>query len=191
MIKGKILLGVMALALAGGVGTTFALTRNAATGTGQAPAFDEAIYLYWDSEKPTSAGLGEVKDLAVNEAQYRVLEVSPKSTKSVSGKVTLNFALAEVTDSTLNGLTISVYESTTEVAQADAAAAVNEKEADLTLSASSKSGSLTFDVDATNTTVHETQMWYVIKINYDGANLGGKELGGRVTISQTFAPTVG
>ena len=85
-LKGKVLIGIMACCLVGGVGSTLALTRNAATGNATTGAFDQAIYLYWDSESTTKV-LADCDELTANVPVYRYLTVSPKSSKTVAGLI--------------------------------------------------------------------------------------------------------
>ena len=59
-LKSKIFVGLMALSLAGAVGGVFALTRNAATQSGNEAAYDKAVYLFWDSGQTTK----EIEEIA-------------------------------------------------------------------------------------------------------------------------------
>ena len=186
MIKSKILIGVMALALVGGIGSAFALTRYEAVGTGTSPAFDAAIYLYWDSESDASANLDDIPPLSTNDPVYRILTVAPKSTKSVTGTVTLNFTLAEVGDCVLDGLSVAVYAADNETTEENAKTKIGSADPIFTLTGSSKTGQTSFTVSAASG-VHESANYYAIKVNYNGAPLGENSLGGRVTIAQSFA----
>ena len=182
--KKKVLLGLMAACLAGTVGSAFALTRNSITGTATSGAFDSAIYLYWDSQSTTSANLTNITSVSVNTPVYRFLTVSPRSTKSVSGTVTLTFTLAPETGCVVTGLTVSVYETSALSSDLSVTTDIDGVTPTPVLSASNLSDTTTFAV-TTDTTAHETVKYYAIKVNYDGTAMS--TLGGTVTIAQSFA----
>ena len=185
-LKGKVLIGIMACCLVGGVGSTLALTRNAATGNATTGAFDQAIYLYWDSESTTKV-LADCDELTANVPVYRYLTVSPKSSKTVAGTVTLNFTLTQtVGDYHLSGLTISVYKTASLATDGTVAGLINEVDPEPVLDSSHLTGSTTFSVLASEN-VHETQAFYAIKVVYDGTYVANKTLGGSLAIAQSFA----
>ena len=184
--KSKILIGLMALCLAGAAGTTFALTRNAATSSGTAGGFDQAIYLNWGSDQQ-SVSITDVTELTTNVAQYRVLSVTPKSTKTVAGTVTLTFTLAATAgDYHVNGLTVDVFKTETLATQEGAASAISELSAVATVDASHLSATTTFSVTAASA-AHETNAYYVMRFVYDGTMVTGKTMQGNLTIAQSFA----
>ena len=151
--KLAVLVGLMALSAAGTVGGALALTRNSATSSGTAGSFDKAIYLYWSSES-TTASLANVDDLSAGVAQYRYLSVTPKSSKSVAGTVTLTFTLASGGENThMEGLTVNVYKTDALATDLTVATAIQGKVAAPVLTKSNLSGTTTFAV-ATNENVH-------------------------------------
>lgn len=188
--KLKALVAMMSLCAVGAVGSAFAVwQRSSATGTGTTQSFDKAIYLYWGSGSST-ASIGDIDNLSGGSTVYRYLTVSPKSTKSVSGTVTLRFNLAASTDCVITGLEVNVYKvaelpaNDTAAAAAIAAIEADEKdEVDATLTPSQLEDTTTFSVSA-GTAAHETQAFYVIAVSYDGTATG--TLGGLVTINQSF-----
>ena len=187
--KRTVLVGLMALSLLGGVGGALALTRNAASMGGTTGAFDQAIYLNWDSDQATKS-LSDVTDLSAGVAQWRYLTVAPKSTKTVSGTVTLTFTLAAATgDYHIKGLTVSVYKTASLATDGTVATLVNEVTPAPVLSESNLSGTTTFAV-TTAANAHETTAYYAIKVLWTGANDPAHTsyvLGGSINISQAFA----
>ena len=187
--KSKVLVGLMALSLLGGVGSALALTRTGASATGQPGAFDKAIYLYWGHEA-SSAEVANVQNLQPLVAQYRYLEVSPQSTKTVAGNVTLTFTLAQTAgEHHLQGLTVSVYKTASLATDETVAGLIDGVSAAPVLTASNLSGTTTFAVEAAEN-AHETKAYYAIAINWSGANDAEHEtytLSGSLTIAQSFA----
>ena len=188
--KSKVLIGLMALCLLGGVGSTLALTRSGAAATGTPGAFDKAVYLYWGTEQ-SSVEIADVENLQPSVAQYRYLEVSPKSTKSVAGNVTLTFALAPTAGNHhLNGLTVSVYKTVSLATDETVAGLIDGVVAAPVLTAANLSGTTSFAVAASEN-AHETKAYYAIAVSWDGANdpEEGHEaytLSGSLTIAQSF-----
>ena len=187
-LKSKILIGVMAIALVGGVGSAVALTRTGASGTGTPGAFDEAIYLYWGSES-TSVSIADVEDLAADTAQYRGLTVTPKSSKSVAGNVRLTFTLAPTAGSHhIKGLTVSVYKIDAAFDAENVVTQIGEKVASPILDEDHLTGTTDLAV-AASANVHETIGYYAIKVLWTGANDGTNPsytLDADITISQSF-----
>lgn len=188
--KRKVLIGLMALCLAGSVGGVLALTRQQASGTGTTGAFDKAVYLYWGS-KQDSVTLGAVENLTANTAQYKYLSVTPESSKTVSGTVTLSFTLA-ATNATnhLKGLTVSVYETASLADDDHVASLIDGVTPTPVLDEDHLTGTATFSVTATNNAVNVTNKYYAIKVLWTGANDSAHTtytLGGTVTIAQSFA----
>ena len=110
--KSKVLIGLMAICLLGGVGSTLALTRSGASVSGNPGAFDQAVYLGW-GDNEASVTINNVENLGAGEAnaQYRGLAVGPESSKSVEGTVRLTFTLAaSAGDHHINGLSVGVYQ---------------------------------------------------------------------------------
>lgn len=180
----------MALCIGGGIGSAFAITRTAAgnTGTGD---FDKAINLYWGSKQST-ATLTDMDELSVDVAQYRYLSVTPESSKSVTGTVTVSFTLAKAADNEqksydIEGITVKVFETTSLATDETVAELIAGKEAKTTITKLSPTGSASFAVSS-STAVHETNAYYAIQVVYDGSQQpAGKELGGQLTIVQSFA----
>ena len=187
--KSKVLIGLMALCLVGGVASAVALTRTGATATGQPGAFDKAIYLYW-GHNASEAEIDDVEDLQVNVPQYRYLEVSPQSTKSVAGNVTLTFTLAASTGNYhIQGLTVSVYKTASLADDDSVATLINGIVAEPVLSASALTGTTSFAITADDA-AHETKAYYAIAINWNGANDAEHptyDMSGSLTIAQSFA----
>ena len=179
----------MAFSLAGTVGGALALTRNSATGTGTPGAYDKAIYLYWGSESST-AELADMDSLSANTAQYRYLSVTPKSSKTVTGTVTLTFTLASGGAEThMEGLTVSVYKTDSLATDSTVATLIEGKSATPVLDKDHLSGTATFTVSAAEA-VHETNAYYAIQVVWTGAidqQHPTYELGATVNISQSFA----
>ena len=186
----------MALCAAGGIGTALAaVTKNSSSSSGTS-VYDKAVVLYWDSESQTKpARLTDIDGFVDGAPQYRHLIVSPKTSKSVSGTVSVNFTLSKVAvvgkTATVEGLTISVYELTSEGAITDEnyVSLVGTGTLKTTLvgdDTEDATGSATFTV-STSSEVHETTKHYAIKVEYDDSGLGqNQKLSGQVTINQTF-----
>lgn len=187
-LKGKILIGVMAVSLVGGVGSAFALTRNGASVTGRSGAFDGAIYLYWGSESST-VSIDNVENLSAGVAQYRGLEVTPKSSKSVAGNVRLTFTLAPTAGSHhIKGLTVNVYKIDAAFDAGTVETQISGKVAAPVLNESNLTGTTDLAVVASEN-VHETAGHYAIQVVWTGANDGehpSYDLDGSITISQLF-----
>ncbi len=178
----KVLLGLMVLGLAGGIGTTLALTRNAADTSSISGGTDQAIYLNWGSETETTTA-NEVKDFKAKEAQYGYLVLAPKVSSTLTGKVTLTFTLSLGTNNELPGFTISVYSATTYKQSSFA----EETKAAITLNSTVLTGTTSFDVSSTSGT-----KYYTLVYLWDGTSVSsGKTFGGSLKISQSFAATNG
>ena len=191
-VKSKVLIGLMALSLAGTIGGVFALTRNAASKTGSSGAYDKAIYLFWDSDE-TEHTVDNVTNLVNGVAQYRYLTVAPKSTKGVVGNVRLSFTLAKAGDNNhLNGLTVSVYKTASLANDETVAGLINQVAAEPTLDGEHLTGTTDFAITAReeqNATVYEQTAYYAIKIEWDGSNDQNHPnytLGANLSIAQSF-----
>ena len=188
-LKGKILIGVMAVSLVGGVGSAIALTRTGANGQGRTGKYDEAVYLYWGHES-TTATIDNVEDLSAGVAQYRGLTVSPKSTKTVAGNVQLTFTLApSAGDHHIKGLTVSVYKIDAAFDAGTVATQIEGKVAAPVLNESNLTGTTNLAVSTHVTDAHETVGYYAIKVEWTGANDGehpSYTLDADITINQTF-----
>jgi len=185
MGKKAILISAMVACVAGTVGSVFALTRVQAQAEGTSGAFDQAIYLYWDSEQDSKV-VPAIEHLGINTPVYRYLTVSPKSTKSVSGNVTLTFTLEEKTGNfSLDGLTVDVYKTASLATDETVATLTEGVVAEPALSSTKLTGTTKFAVAAAEN-AHETTAYYAIKVNYDGTDLQGKVVGAKLTISQSF-----
>ena len=188
-LKKKALIGLMAVSLAGCVvGGALALTRNGATGNGVAPAFDEAVYLYWDAGVATSATLTDIPNISVGTPVYRKLVVSPQSTKSVAGYVDLTFTMAAADGKVATGLSVAIYDTgTTSVDLSDddeIATYCVDGNLQETLDASAEKV-VSFQVSASDA-VHTTVNNYVLKVVYAGGVGPGQQLGATVSIAQSF-----
>ena len=189
--KALLIMG-MALSLGGGIGAAIAgITSNQATLTGDG-AFDKAINLYWD-QGSSSATLADMDNLVVNEAAYRILNVSSKSTKSVAGTVTLTFTLAAGTVET--GKTASIADLSVKVYSVDAgtteaqAAAIDYSGLTPVAAVDGTSTTDTAEIAITaSTAVQEISHCYAIQVVYSGATVLGADevLAGSLTISQSF-----
>lgn len=187
-LKGKVLIGVMALSLVGGVGSALALTRTGANAAGRPGAFDGTVYLYWGSES-TTATISDVENLSAGVAQYRGLTVSPKSSKSVAGNVRLSFTLAATSGNYhIKGLSVSVYKIDAAFDAENVATQIQGKVAEPVLDESHLTGTTNLAVSAA-ANVHETVGYYAIKVLWTGANDGehpAYTLDAGITISQSF-----
>lgn len=187
-LKSMVLLGVMACALAGGIGSALALTRTNASAAGNTGAFDQAVNLYWGHES-TTATISNVQDLSAGTPQYRGLTVSPKTTKSVAGNVRLTFTLAATAGNYhIKGLTVSVYKIDAAFDAENVETQISEKIASPVLNESNLSGTTDLAV-ATNANAHETIGYYAIKVAWTGANDAehpAYTLDCSITIAQSF-----
>lgn len=188
--KRKVLIGLMALSLLGGVGGALALTRNQASLTGTTGAFDQAIYLNWEADQ-SSITLSDITTLAAGTPQYRYLTVAPKSTKTVAGTVTLSFTLAAgAADTHMKGLTVSVFETASLATDGTVAGLINEVVASPVLDEDHLTGSINITITATGS-AHPTTKYYAIQVAWDGSNDSSHlsyVLGASLTISQAFSP---
>ena len=189
--KSKVLIGLMAVCLVGTVGSALALTKNGASAIGTPGAFDKAVYLYWGHEA-TTAEINDVSNLQPGNPQYRYLEVSPQSTKTVAGNVTLTFTLAQTSGNYhLQGLVISVYKTASLATDETVAGLINGVSAAPVLNASNLTGTTSFAI-AAGQEAHETKAYYAIEISWSGANdstEGHEEytMSGSLSIAQSFA----
>ena len=187
-LKSMVILGVMACALAGGVGSALALTRTGASAAGNAGAFDKAVNLYWGHES-TSIELSNVENLVAGTPQYRGLVVSPKSSKSVAGNVQLTFTLAPTAGNYhIKGLTVSVYKIDAAFNAGTVETQIEGKVAQPVLNESNLTGVANLAVVASEN-VHETVGYYAIKVAWSGANdleHPAYTLDCNITISQIF-----
>ena len=191
--KKKVLIGLMAACLLGTIGSVFALTRNVATTSGTAGQADKAIYLYW-GEGSSTATINNVQNLTTAEPAYRYLEVSPKSSKTLTGTVTVTFTLAaEDASHYVDGLTVSVYKLDAAIANpgtataSDFTTAIGATAATPVLTSANLSGTSTVAVTTSGGVAHYSHAYYAIKIAFDGTSIAGKTMGGQVTIAQSFA----
>ena len=188
----------MALCAAGGVGTALAAITRTPASSGGSGAFDKAIYLYWDSESGSSASItgNDMTTLQTDVAQYRHLVVSPKSSKSVAGTVTVHFALSTAANtqgktSVMRGLTINVYPISAAPASENAAdyvTAIGSTAAACTITCEEghTTGDAAFTVSA-GEAAHETVQHYAIKVVYDGSQiLSTEKLSAQLTMTQSF-----
>ena len=184
----------MALCAGGAIGTAFAAVSKTSASSNSAAFYDKAVVLYWESDTPSKpATLTDMQNLETDVAQYRHLIVSPKSSKSVTGTVTVNFTLAtaEVAGKTavLSGLSVKVYEITSEneITEENFASLVPAGTLKCTMDASHLTGSASFAI-ASDSAVHETVKHYAIEVVYDGTQIQSTEkLAGQLTIRQEFA----
>ena len=187
--KSKVLIGLMALCLLGGVGSTLALTRNGASVTGNPGAFDQAINLYWGGGENTSVTIPNVENLTAGSTQYRGLEASPVSSKSLEGKVRLTFTLAASEGNHhIKGLTVSVYEIANEFNAENVASQIEGKVASPVLNEENLTGATEFDVEPFET-FHYSHAYYAIAISWSGAidtEHPDYTLDASVTITQSF-----
>ena len=189
-LKGMVLIGVMACALAGGVGSALALTRTGANAAGGTGAFDQAVQLYWGHES-TTASISNVQNLVAGTPQYRGLTVSPQSTKTVAGNVQLTFTLAPTAgEHHIKGLTISVYKIDAAFDAENVVTQIAGKVAAPVLNESNLSDTTNLAVAAAENP-HETVGYYAIKVEWTGAFDDAHQsytLDCSLTISQDFVP---
>lgn len=190
VLKSKIFIGLMALCLAGSVAGVFAITKEAATKTGDVAAYDKAVYLYWDSGQD-SVQLSDMTELAANTPQYRYLTVAPKTSKGVVGKVVLTFTLAAGGENThMNGLSIDVYQTASLGTDENVAGLIEGKTASPSLDKDHLTGTAEFNITAreeANAEAYESTAYYAIKVTWSGANgEQGEQLGASLTITQDF-----
>ena len=187
----KILIGLMALGLVGGIGATLALTRTAANGSYTGQGTDSAIYLNWGDSDQQKAVTTEVKDLSANVAVDRYVVVAPKASTSVKGTISVTFTLSTSTveskTTVLTGLTVGVYSAklTDNVLGKDGDVLFTLKDADA--DADAKTGrtyTATFAVDGSTTI--DTK-YYALEFIYDGSSIGENTFGGSLAVSQSFA----
>ena len=187
--KSKVLIGLMALCLLGGVGSTLALTRSGASATGTPGAFDQAINLYWDEGAHSSVTIANVENLTAGSTQYRGLECAPISSKTVEGKVRLTFTLAASEgEHHIKGLTVSVYEIDSRFDAENVATQIAGKEAAPVLNENNLTGIAEFDLD-THYEPHYSHAYYAIAVSWTGAidtEHPTYTLDASVTITQSF-----
>lgn len=189
--KSKVLIGLMALCLLGGVGSTLALTRSGASVTGTPGAFDQTINLYWDEGEETSVTIPNVEDLTASSTQYRGLSVNPISSKSVHGKIRLSFALA-VSEGNhhIKGLTVGVYKIDSVFDAENVLTQIAGKEASPVLNEENLTGIAEFAVE-TGDEYHYSHANYAIAVTWSGAidtEHPAYTLDASVTITQSFVP---
>ena len=188
--KSKVLIGLMALCLLGGVGSTLALTRSGASVTGNPGAFDQAINLYWGDGEATTVEIANVENLVAGVAQYRGLSVHSLSSKSVAGAVKLSFALApSAGEHHIKGLSVSVYKIDAAFNAENVAAQIEGKVASPVLDEEHLTGVAEFEVEAYDTWKNDYAN-YAIAINWTGAidtDHPTYTLDASVTITQSFA----
>lgn len=191
-VKSKVLIGLMALSLAGTIGGVFALTRNAASKTGSSGAYDKAIYLFWDHEQ-TEKTIANVTNLTNGEAQYRYLTVAPKSTKGVEGNVQLTFTLSLAGANThMNGLTVSVYRTASLATDGTVAGLISAVAAEPVLDSTHLTGTTNFAIsarDQEHAGDFEDFAYYAIKVEWDGSNDQEHQnytMSANLTIAQAF-----
>ena len=189
--KSKVLIGLMALCLLGGVDSTLALTKSGASVTGNPGAFDQAINLYWAEGEHTTVTIDNVENLTAGSTQYRGLEASPLASKTVKGKVKLTFALAASEgDHHIKGLTVSVYKINSRFDAENVATQIADKVASPVLNEENLTGVAEFDVSSDIfDTFHYEHAYYAIAINWSGAidtDHPAYTLDASVTITQSF-----
>ncbi len=204
----KVLLGIMALSLAGGTGTAIALNFTGANSESVSNGTDEAIYLYWGTDTQKTNVSAEVKNLEANVPQYRGLVVSPKSSNALTGYVKLEFKL-ELTDNqnkassdgksyALPGLTVNVYEVTDYEFNGSSYTGESKTEDNTFQGALKASGgselSFEFFVEAKNqddthiSNYKETTKYYTLEFKWDGTDIESNQIfGGTLNIKQTFS----
>ena len=115
--KKKVLIGLMALCLAGTVGAAFATAGLVHQGAEQTYSShtDKAIQLDWDAG--SKASIEGINQLAAGENDYRSLQVVLTKTASLTGSARVTLTLtpavtgAETRTPTLSGLTVKAYET--------------------------------------------------------------------------------
>ena len=186
----KVLLGLMALGLVGGIGSAVALTRTAAEQKNTSLGTDKAVYLYWDENTTAKNSIAEVENLTANSTEYRYIVVAPKMSKTLEGTVSITFTLS--VDSSRNqelaGLTVDITENSS--ADKNGTAVVNGYTGSLNLTETGKNtATATFDVNGASDAA--PTKYYKIGFTWDGTSVSdGKTFGGSLGISQSFAEKV-
>lgn len=144
-LREKALIGLMALSLAGGIATTFALTSNGGSGS-TSGSVDAAIYLNWGD----TTQVGDISGLKNGAYIYKSIGVAApiKSSNVTDKQGQLTFTLAaQVGDNyTINGTT--VYISTNDLENVTDHSASAWKDA-TKLDKSNLTGSFKFNADTT------------------------------------------
>ncbi len=208
----KVLLGIMSLSLAGGIGTAVALNFTASGDKTTSLPTDSAIYLYWGTDEQNTATTVKVDNFTKDVAQYRPLVVAPQSSKTVAGTVTVTFTLEAGQKTTggatassdasgntyvIPGLTMKVYESQSSDFDSESSYSYKGESKSNSVvslsvesSAANASGSATFNVTATESQHQTTTHWYLLEFIWNGTRPNQNEVfGGNLTISQSFNAT--
>ena len=148
---------------------------------------EEAIYLYWGSEK-SEVAIPPINDLSTTNDVYRYVACESVASASLTGKVQVTFTIAdgydELTEKTysLEGLTVAIYRTSTlqndsnrDLSGATLLYTLNYNEEHLTHTAE-------FDVEEGG-----GASYYCLKFKYNGDEPAtGHEWGGTMTISQQY-----
>lgn len=184
----------MALCAAGGVGTALAAVSKHSSSANSAAKYDKAVYLYWDSQSTTSANLDEL-ELDSTHAQYNYLVVSPRSSATAEGRVTVKFELKTPTaalpsgkEATTKGITVKVYSLANDATSENYVSKIDDGNLECTVTNADAIGYARFDVDP-GEGVHETVQRYAIEVTYAPGGAGaGQEVAAVLEMSQTFGP---
>lgn len=180
----KVLLGLMALGLVGGIGSAVALTRTAATQQSTSGGTDKAVYLYWGKDTNEPVVSTDVTDLKAKVAESRYVVVSPKVSTTLTGTVTVKFALSYEENFTLKGLTVTITETSTykgTIAEGTTAKTLTPGD-----SAGEVSDTMTFSVGGEGN-LNPTK-YYTLDFVWDGTPVADDvTFGGSLAISQEFA----
>ena len=179
----KFLIGLMVLSIAGGIGTTFALTRNGASSKNHTGQLDQAVYLYWGNDDQQTAVTTSISQLQAQVAQYRCVVVAPKVSNTVTGNVSVTFALSVGADNVLTGLNVSIYsidEYATTKEATDTALGT------LAIGSGTESYTASFAVGGENNLT--PTKYYLVEFLWDGSAIEeGKTFAGNLAISQDFS----
>jgi len=177
----------MALCAGGAVGAAVAFDQTSASIADQTAVVDKAAQLYWGAGE-SSADILPVTNLD-STPQFRFLEVSPKTTKTLAGTVTLSFSVAAYGEhGVCTGVTAEVWEITSVEKNAETiAATIAAKDVSYRKATISGAGSDSFGISVSANTSSVTN-YYAIKMAYDGSYPGdGNSVSARMTVHQAFA----
>lgn len=182
----KILIGLMALGLVGGIGTTLALTRTGANSTVDGQGTDQAIYLNWGTKEQKADASASLTGLKAQVAEYRCLVVTSQTSTTLSGNVYLDFALSVEEKTELTGLTVKVYSVSQYTVESVSTAedSGNTLLKTLSYTEEDKSFQTSFSVNANEDETH----YYTLEFMWDGTPLAGTDttFGGTLSVTSSF-----
>lgn len=183
----KILIGLMALGLVGGIGTTLALTREGANSTIDGQGTDQAIYLNWGNDTQKAAASASLTGLKAQVAEYRCLVVTSQTSTTLTGNVYLDFVLSIEEKTELTGLTVKIYSVANYTIESVSTAenSGNTLLKTLSYTEEDKSYQTSFAVSGNEIKDH----FYTLEFMWDGTPLEGTDttFGGTLSVTSTFS----